>query len=834
MLHPKSVTLSGTGTALGARVLANLRAGGFTGTVGTDDAPVENADLALVADDAADMPAALARHAAAGARGAIVLSVTPNLAQIARDAGIRVLGPHSFGLVIPSLGLNASPFTTIPAKGRMALIGQSASIARTVIDWAVPNSIGFSHLISIGGNSDIGFGLVIDHVCRDPGTTAILLEVDRLRDPKVFFTAARAAARLRPVVAIAPGLRLRDEMGGAWEAMEAALSRAGVLLTGSIGEFLAAAETLARVKPARNENLAIVTNSVSLGRLAADEALRCGIKLAKLSAETKQVLALSLDAEPRHGLIFTGKDAPTHLADIAALLSPVPEVGGILVIHAPTGGDDSAAIEALIACAKTIKIPLLIAAMGEEHGLRHRHSLSQARIACFDSPEHAIAGFRHLLQNRRNRAAARELPDSEVLSISPNSASVSLRIEAARALGHDVLVQDDALAIVNAYHVPVIQSRHARTPDEAAEAATALGFPAVVKLFHPDMPATRLEGSVALDLPNATAVREAAHIIQARMENHNLPWAGAEFVVQTQAPRGTSLRIHVADHPLMGPVIRFGTGGGDREDLAGLTPGLPPLNLPLAHALIRRSPVMAQLTAHRGQPAADEDAIAKTLVRISQLIVDTPDILRLDLDPIFANENGVVAASARITLRGPGNTRPPMIISPYPAELVRQYAVKGQSFTLRPIRPEDADAHASMLSRFSAEDMRYRFFSPMRQLPPEQIARLTDVDYSREMAFVAVRDATGETMGVARLVRDDTDGLSAEFAVAVEPAGKGLGIGSGLMHAIIDWGRAQGVKEIAGQILADNAPMLAFIRRLGFKIERIPDEPDVVEATLLT
>jgi acetyltransferase len=194
----------------------------------------------------------------------------------------------------------------------------------------------------------------------------------------------------------------------------------------------------------------------------------------------------------------------------------------------------------------------------------------------------------------------------------------------------------------------------------------------------------------------------------------------------------------------------------------------------------------------------------------------------------------VVAASARITLRPKGETRPPMIISPYPVDLVRDYTAKGQSFTIRPIRPEDADAHTAMLSRFTAEDMRYRFFSPMRQLPPEQIARLTDVDYVREMAMIAVRNSTGETIGVARLVRDDTDGHSAEFAVAVEPGGKGSGLGSALMRAIIDWGRAQGVREIIGQILADNAPMLAFIRRLGFTIARIPDEPDIVEAKLLT
>jgi acetyltransferase len=264
-----------------------------------------------------------------------------------------------------------------------------------------------------------------------------------------------------------------------------------------------------------------------------------------------------------------------------------------------------------------------------------------------------------------------------------------------------------------------------------------------------------------------------------------------------------------------------------------LAADLPPLNLALAHALIERAQIAPALAAHRGQPAADKTAIATMLVQISQLVIDTPDILLLDLDPIFAHAGGAVAASARILLRPQGERRPPLIISPYPSELISHYTAKHQHFLLRPIRPEDADAHTAMLSRFSADDMRFRFFSPMRNLPAEQITRMTDIDYAREMAIIAVREATGETAGTARLVRNDTDGAQAEFAVAVEPAAKGLGLATALMRAIIDWGKTQAVAEITGQILADNAPMLAFIKRLGFSVHHIKGEPDIVEAKLL-
>ncbi len=831
LFNPESLSLSGTSTALGQQILANLRAGGFSGPIGTDDAEIPNADLALLADAPEHIAAALQRHARMGARGAIVLSHgVQNLGPMARAAGLRTLGPNSFGLMLPGTCLNATPFTLMPPRGRVAFVGQSSSIARTVIDWAVPNAVGFSHILGIGGNADMGFGLVLDHFSRHPGTAAIMIEIDRLRDPQTFFSAARAAARLRPVVAIAPGMHLRGA-GGIPGTLEAALARAGVLLTNSISEFLAAAETLTRVKPARTDTLAIITNSIAIGRLAADEALRSGLTLATLSPETIRVLSMIIAAPAPAAPIFTGKE-PTQLANTAAMLSAAPEVGGILVIHAPQDNEGDAAIETLIACAKTVKIPLLLAAMGEAAGLRHRHKLSQARLACFDTPESAIAGFRHLLRNRANRAAARELPDATVLEITPDRAGVATRIAAARAAGQTQLVQNEALAIASAYNISTLPSKHVTTPDDAAHAANTLGFPAVLKLSHPDVPTHLLTGSVVLDLPDAAAVHDAARAILARLEQQGKTTGPAGFVVQARAPRGTMLRIRVSDHPVLGPLIAFGPGGGDPDNISYLTAELPPLNLALARALIRRSSVAPSLAAYRGQPAADEDAIAAMLVQTSQLILDTPAIEFFDLDPIFANAQGAIAASARIILRPPGEQRASPIITPYPSELLTAYEAKGQNFLIRPIRPEDADAHTEMMSHISPEDMRYRFFSTVKSLTTEQITRMCDVDYRREIAFIAKHSESGATWGVARLVRNDTDGKSAEFAVLVAPAAKGLGLGTALMQQIIAWARTKNVEAIQGQILADNAPMRTFIQRLGFSLHRTPDEPDIMEAKL--
>jgi acetyltransferase len=818
MFRPAVVAVSGGDTALGRRVLA-----GLAGFAGFGD---EGADLAIVADEAVDVPRALAGHVARGVRGAIVVSAVPGLADMARRANIRVMGPHSFGMMLPGIGLNASVLPVLPAAGRVAYIGQSGALARTVVDWAVPNSMGFSQVIGIGGNVDMGFGLILDHLSRDAGTNAIMIEVDRVRNPQAFFSAARAAARLRPVVALAPGLRLRDPGGLGRAAAEAAFARAGVLLTATMGEFLAAAETLTRVKPAHGEALAIISNSVAGGRLAADDALSHGLRLAELTPESGQVLGLSLGIVPGDGPIFVGRTKPTRLADVAAMLSSAPEVGGILVVHAPGDAvDDTVAMAALEACAKTVKVPLLIVAMGEASGLTHRHRLAAAGLACFDTPEAAIAGFRFLLRNRANRAAARELPSSKILQVAPDAMAVRDILAGARARGQTLLVQDEALALVAAYKVPVVATSRAANPAQAAAAAAAIGFPVVVKAGDPDMPFNRPPGSVALDLPDAAAVEAAAARMAARLP-------GAVFVVQHLVRSGVPLRIRVADAPFMGPAIGFGAGGGDLDDISGLTVDLPPLNLPLAQALIARSGVSAMLAAHRGQTSADIEAVAACLVRVSQLIVDIPEILSLDLDPVFAGAEGVLAASGRIVLRSAGAVRPPLVIPPYPAELTRVYEAKGRTFLLRPIRPEDADQHAALFARMPAEDMRYRFFSSMKNLPPEQIARMTDIDYAREMAIVAVDEASGQTAGAARLVRNDTDGKTAEFAVAVDAGAKGLGLASALMRDVIAWGKSQGVEEITGQILSDNQPMLAFIKGLGFRIERVAGESDIVEAKL--
>jgi acetyltransferase len=731
---------------------------------------------------------------------------------------------------VPGIGLNATTFPLPPKAGRVALVSQSASICRAVLDWAEPNGVGFSHIVGIGANHDIGFAMVLDWLSRDSGTGAILLDIRRIKDARAFLSAARAAARLRPVVALQAGARLLDPSGEADAAFGAALRRAGVLCVESLDDLLAAAETLTRARPARGEALAIVANALGPARLAADAALREGLHLAALSEQTRQVLAILGPDLISDGVVTLPADQAVRLAETAALLAGAKEVGGVLIVHAPGGlvheGSDDAAMAA-IAAAHGVKVPLLACVMGEATGAPHRRMLAEAGVPVFASPGQAVRGFLHLVQDRRNRAAARELPHGAVLSLAPDRAEVRRITARARAAGRSTLLQDEAMGVLAAYGVPTVPCRAVADAEGASDAACLLGFPVVLKRRRTERVDPPGVFGLALDLRHPTEVAEAAYRL---LGQEGAPYG---LLVQRQVGRARELLVRFADDALFGPVIVFGQGGTAADILRDFARDLPPLNLPLAHALIARTRAAATLAPLPDQPGANEEAVAETLVRVSQLRVDFPEIAELEINPLFADAHGVLVAGAWMRLRAAGEAASRLAIPPYPAELTGRFEARGEVLTIRPIRPEDAEAHAGFFSRLTPEDVRFRFFATLRELTPEQISRMTQIDYDREMAFVAVREPAGDvaqTVGVARLVREsDTTG---EFAVVVQGDMRGTGLARHLMQRMIDWGRAQGLTAIVGQVLADNQPMLGFIRHLGFSLRHLPDDASVMEARL--
>jgi len=728
LFRPQSVAVVGADSEAGQVALGNLLRGGFKGPI----LPVAAAravlgvlaypdvaslplvpDLTLLASSAPEVTeAALMALGKLGGRVAVALGPMPDLGAIAKASGVRVLGPGSFGVAVPEIGLNASLSHIPPMPGKLAFVTQSAALGRAVLDWAGPNGVGFSHIVGIGGNADLGFGLVLDWLSRDPGTRAILLDIRHIRDRRIFFSAARAAARMRPVVAIRAGSWARDPSGRAGLVFEAALRRVGVLAVTRLDDVLAAALTLSRARPVRNETLAIVTNATGPAQLAADAVLRGGVKLFSPSAEIAAMLEKLLGVRvTEEGMIYVGWNQPTRLAEAASALAGLPEVGGVLAVMTPTGDADRVAIEGLIACAGTMKLPLLVCAMGESTGARHRRRLAQAGLPAFAVPEQAVQGFLHLLQDRRNRAAARELPSSQMVRVLPDRE----KAEAIWRRTGQVLDDDELGTLLVAYGIDV-----AAWPE---------------------------------------------HLV-----------------------------VEVFDDGLAGPAI----GVGMAQE--GMDYDLLPLNLPLAESLV----------AHRRTMPAE---VAPILVRISQMVVDWGRIAGLSL----------ARGEARIVLR-PVGEKAFFALPPYPEELSEAW----NGLAIRPIRPEDAEAHAAFFGRLGPDDVRYRFFAALRSLSPEGIARLTQVDYDREIAFIAEREA-GVTVGVSRLVCDPATKY-AEFAVVVEPSTKGRGLARRLMEKLFEWGREHGVVRITGQILSDNQPMLGFVRRLGFEVRQIPDDQTVVEA----
>jgi acetyltransferase len=805
LFHPASIAVIGAHSDAGAQIIANLVLGGFKGEIGTNVTPDTHVAVLAVPED--EMGPAMTGLAENNCFAAIVPGPCGDLAAHCARTGVQALGPHSFGIAVPRLGLNASRSHIPPPTGRVALVSQSSALARSVIDWAGPNGVGFSHIVGLGGNAGLGFSLTLDWLSRDCGTGAILLDIRRIKNHRQFLSAARAAAMLRPVVAIRAGVRTFDEDGAADLAFEAALRRAGVLYVKRLEDLLAAAETLSRARPARCGTLAIVSNAIGPGHLAADSVMRAGLHL------------------PEDGVRHVGS---AELAATAFAIAAAPGIGGVLVVHAPSGPADAATIESLCHPAANLRAPVLVCAMGETSGAMHRAALARVGLPVFATPDQAVRGFEHLVSDRRNREAARELPPNKVLALVPEQARVRDTFAACRRGGRLTLAQEEALGVLAAYGVPTVPTHRADGATDAVIAAERLGYPVIVKLRSAVCPAERAPGSLVFDLHDAGGVSAAAKLLAARAARRG---EAPGLLVQRHAGRGRELAIRVSLDTTFGPAITFGAGGTapDPNDRAV---DLPPLNLPLARGLIRRSRTGAILAQPlRDRPPADAAAVAETLVRVSQLIVDFPEIAELDIPSLFAAGDGVTAADAWIRLNADPGTAPGLAIAPYPADLIEHRQVGPSWMTIRPIRPEDAAAHTAFFSRLSPQDIRYRFFSAMRELSAEQTARMTQVDYDREMAFIAVDDASGDTVGVARLVCE-TGKPSGEFAVIVQADMKGRGLASHLMRRLITWARAQGLASVVGQVLADNAPMLAFIRHLGFAVHRMADDPEVMEARL--
>lgn len=877
LLAPKSIAVIGASEragSVGATVFSNLRRGGFKGpllAVNPKYRQVQGLpcwhsvqelpsvpELAVICTPAATVPRLIEELGARGTRAAVVLSagmsardsdgnsLTQNMLHAARPHLLRILGPNCVGFLAPALGINASFAHTDALPGRIAFVSQSGALVTAVLDWARTRGIGFSKFISVGESADVDFGDLLDYLARDSETRAILLYVEDLREARKFMSAARTAARGKPVLVIKAGRSPQaakaaashtGALAGADLVYDAAIRRAGMLRVLSTEDLFDAVETLGRARPQWGERLAILTNGGGPGVMATDALIAAGGRLASLSEPVLQQLDARLPATwSRANPVDIIGDAPVErYREALQILLDSPDVDAVLLIHAPTAIVDSARIARELApLIRHAGRNVLACWMGGDAVRTARGIFAEAGIPTYDTPEEAVQAIMQIVQYRRNQQLLMEVPPARQRQREPERAAARALLQSVLADGRELLNEAEAKQLLEAYHIPVVATEIAQTPEAAAQAAREIGFPVALKILSPDINHKSDVGGVLLDLESESAVLESAQAMQRRLRTVAPQARLRGFTVQQMArrPNAQELIIGVSTDPVFGPVILFGQGGTAVEVLADSAVQLPPLNMVLARDLVSRTRVFRLLQGYRNQPPADINAVCEVLLRISELVSDLPEVLELDINPLLTDHSGVLALDARVKL-GPARANR-LAIRAYPDELEEVVSWQGEQVLLRPIRPEDGEAHVRFFQQLSSEDVRLRAFSALPELLPSQVARLTQIDYEREMAFIATRptaDGAHETLGVVRAIADP-DNQCAEFAIIVRSDLKGHGLGRLLMNKIIAYSRQHGTRQMMGVALAHNRGLIRLARSLGFVVERSPDGDDMVEMRL--
>jgi acetyltransferase len=757
---------------------------------------------------------------------------------------LRIVGPNCLGFISPPFGINASFAHLTPPAGSLAFVTQSGAIATAVVDWAAHRNIGFSHVISLGDMSDVDFGDLLDYLALDTDTRAILLYVESITHARKFMSAGRIAARTKPIVVVKSGrseagakaaLSHTGALAGSDAVYDAAFRRAGMLRVHALRELFEAVGTLAAGVRVGGDRLGIITNGGGFGVLAADALAEHGGRLATLSQATVDRLDRLLPPTWSRGnpVDIIGDAGPERYAGAVQAVLEDPALDAVLVLNCPVGVADS--LEAAQAVAEAVpprpRVPVLTSWLGDTASDEARTLLAARKLPSYETPEEAVRAFMHLVDYRRNQDLLMQTPPSVSHLLRADRTAAARIVADVLAEGRSVLTEPEAKAVLRAYDIPTVETLVAADPEDAGRLAARIGFPLVLKVLSPDITHKSDVGGVRLNLRSIDAVDQAAReILQAARDK--MPDARVTgFTVQPMVsrPGAHELIAGIGEDATFGPILLFGHGGTAVEVIGDRAVALPPLNLVLAHEMIACTRVSRLLRGYRDRPAADVEAVAVTLVKLSQLLADLAAVTELDINPLLADQHGVLALDARIVVKPEG--RPRFAIRPYPSNLEHEIVTRaGRRFFIRPIRPEDEPLILDMLRQSAMEDIRLRFFAPMKEISHAFIARLTQIDYDREMALVATDppDTGAERIhGVARIVADP-DGERAEYAVMVRSDLKGQGLGYLLMREILDYARSRGIKQVHGDVLRENRTMLEMTEELGFKVVPDLDDPQVV------
>jgi acetyltransferase len=883
LFRPRSVALIGASTrpsSIGAVLARNVFRGDFDGPI----LPVNpkhrylhgvwtypdvaslpaTPELAIIATPPQTVPGIVAELGARGTRAAVVITAgfaeasggdgeALQLAMLdaARPHNLRIVGPNCLGILVPGIGLNASFAHLSPRPGRLAFVTQSGATVTAILDWAEARGIGFSHLVSLGDMADVDFGDMLDYLANDRDTQAILLYVEAVCDGRKFMSAARAAARVKPVIVVKAGRHAEGAraaashtgaLAGADAVYDAAFRRAGMLRVYTLEELFDAAETLGMGCRPTGNRLAVLTNGGGVGVLAADAVVDAGARLAELSASTLAGLDAVLPRTWSHGnpVDMVGDAPGSRYAQALSVLAGDRGLDALLVLHCPTAV--ASATEAAQAVVDVLhrepKPALLTSWVGETAVAEARRLFAAQQVPTYATPEQAVRAFMYMVNYRRNQESLMETPPSVPEDFAPDTAAAQRIIARALAEDRSWLLEPEAKELLGAYGVPVVPTQLAHTADEAAAIAARLGGPVVLKVVSPDITHKSDVGGVALDLVGPVAVKAAAEsmrerVLQARPESRLVGFSVQPMV---RRPGGYELIVGAAEDRQFGPVLLFGQGGTSAELVRDQALALPPLNMRLAHEVMSRTRVYELLQGYRGAPAANLDALALTLMRVAQLVIDHAEVRELDVNPLLADAYGVIALDARVRVgRASRSAADRLAIRPYPRELEEEIPLgDGRTLLLRPIRPEDEPSLQAAFANMTAEEIRLRFLVPVKTLTHVAAVRFTQIDYDREMGLILTEPGIPgrtEIYGVVNIIADP-DNERAEYAIIVRHDMTALGLGTFLMRRIVDYARARGIGEIYGDVLHENRPMLRLCRALGFSETRVTDEPTLVRVTL--
>jgi acetyltransferase len=888
LFTPESIALYGASDrtdSVGGVVFKNLLTSGYKGRIyainpkrdevqgekafsSLDDIE-ETVDLAVVVTPARSIPGIVEACGERGVKMMLILSagfretgpegrrLEDRVTQMVKRYGIRLMGPNCLGLIRPDKGLNITFGNNNAKPGNLAFVSQSGAICTAILDWAEKNDIGFSAVVSTGIAADLDFGDYLDYLVSDPSTKAILLYIEGINNSRRFMSSLRAAARVKPVIALKVGrhaagaeasMSHTGALVGSDETFSAALSRSGVLRVDTIGQLFAAAKVLSSSQySGAAERLVIITNGGGPGVMAADRATDQGIELSSLSSETMAALDKVLPDVWSHNnpVDIIGDAPPERYQQAVDICLEDPGVDGAIVILTPQAMTRPTEVaEAVIKSAQKSSKPVMTSWMGGAQVEEARRLFNQARVPDFRTLENAVNAFSYLARYNRNQRLLLQTPARLTSGQeTPDDEGARLIIEAVLTEQRKILTETESMAVLNAFRIPTVRNAVARSATEALVTAESIGFPIAMKVLSTDISHKSDAGGVRLNINSAQEVRGAYRqlIDQVMLNVPEAKISGVTIEKMFRSSNGRELMIGIIRDPVFGPVICFGSGGTSVEIMGDSAISLPPLNRRLAVDLINRTKVSKLLAEFRHMPAVDMDQLIDVLLSVSSMACELPWIQEMDINPLIMDEKAIVAVDARIVVDYPKPSTDPyhhLAIHPYPVHLVKKVQLNdGTDIVIRPIRPEDAEIEAKFVRELSKEAKYFRFMSSLRELSQEMLVRFTQIDYHNEMALIAVKsnDAGEEQIGVARYVTN-LDKTSCEFALAVSDKWQNRGIAHKLMRNLMEVARDRDLEKMEGSVLSNNFKMLELMTSLNFQINNDPEDAAVklVEARLHT